>query len=659
MYTTTTRASRALRALSLLAITLGCAACADSASHRGGQGNGATALGGSGGSGAPGDIPGGALGNPDGVSGNVGGNGGGGTGGSSSGVVAADGPINIDACPGSFAAGQVALLKDPSAATVAPMRWLYPYDMTVFPRGLEAPLLQWDEAGTPTATAEAVYVHLKSSSFDYQGCLPPTKAGQLQIPQDMWDQAAVQSRGSSDPLSIDVTTLVAGKASKLPTRKLVFALATLKNAIYYNTYNSPLASAMGLGFGGVVMRITPKQAQPDVFLKASNPANCIGCHAVSADGSKLVAEEHAQPGLAQASGGIYDLSGGMVNPTRAVELLKAGFSGLSPDGSYYLTTARPGAGPTTDGQVKGTFGPQPSKLVATATGADVPTAIGAPADALMPMFSVDGKMIAFNQGGHGLSIMQFDKASTTFSALTSVYSDPMSFVAWPSFLPDVAGSGRRVVFALSLTDDYVTEDVTAIEFRSRPHRSDLQWIDLDSRKAAALSRAGGFEGGTNYMPYGDRDAHRDFMPTVSPVAAGGYFWIFFTSRRQYGNELVYNDSDAAPAAESKKIWVAAIDANAAPGTDPSHPAFFLPGQEHASGNVRAFAALSPCHEDGNTCESGIDCCSGHCLNGMCGLPPPEAPQCSELDDKCATTSDCCEGKGLSCIGGFCGFVVPD
>jgi hypothetical protein len=279
------------------------------------------------------------------------------------------------------------------------------------------------------------------------------------------------------------------------------------------------------------------------------------------------------------------------------------------------------------------------------------------------MFSTDGKLVVFNHltdqgaGGHELAVMNFDIGTKKFSNLKSVYTDPTLFVGWPAFMPDVQmtesenqmAAGKRVVFVLGSVGDYVTQEAPA---GVTVHKSDLWWVDVDSGKAAPLSRAAGFEGTTNFMPYGDRDAHRDFFPTVSPVAAGGYFWVFFVSRRQYGNKLTdQNENDNA----GKKIWVAAIDANAMPGTDPSHPAFYLPGQESESGNVRAFAALSPCHADGDSCESGIDCCSGHCLNGKCGVP---MNMCSGIDEKCEKTSDCCPGKGLVCIGGFCGLPVP-
>ena len=151
--------------------------------------------------------------------------------------------------------------------------------------------------------------------------------------------------------------------------------------------------------------------------------------------------------------------------------------------------------------------------------------------------------------------------------------------------------------------------------------------------------------GSTYLPYPGRDEHLSFYPTVSPVATAGYFWVFFTSRRNYGNTLV--DPKDGPA--SKKLWVAAVDIDAPPGTDPSHPAFYLPGQELESGNIRAFATLSPCKANGASCVSGIDCCGGACNGGTCGTPEG----CSVAEEKCTTSADCCSGQALACINGFC------
>jgi hypothetical protein len=375
----------------------------------------------------------------------------------------------------------------------------------------------------------------------------------------------------------------------------------------------------------------------------------------------------------EAGGGIYDLTSGMINPPPAVPLARAGFSGLYPDGSVYFTCGRPLPGPFGGGGnvVTGTFGPQAgqppetgySKLIGTSDGMEISGHDG-PRYALMPAFSTDGKKLIFNRlndsgtGGHDLGVADFDRAANKFSNIKTVYTDPTNFIGWPAFLPDVAQSGeittvvgKRAVFVAGNVGDYVTQEAPS---GFTVHKSDLWWIDIDSGKAAMLSRAAGFDGTTNYMPYGDRDAHRDFFTTVSPVAAGGYFWVFFSSRRHYGNELQYdNENDGA----GKKIWVAAISINADGGTDPSHPAFYLPGQEPESGNVRAFAALTPCKSDGDSCESGVDCCSGYCIEGKCGTPM--VPTCSKLDERCETGADCCPGMGLSCIGGFCGYLGPE
>ena len=48
----------------------------------------------------------------------------------------------------------------------------YPYEGTVFPRGMLAPDLMWDGAA-----ADAVYIHIKSKIFEYWGCLKPIDPG--------------------------------------------------------------------------------------------------------------------------------------------------------------------------------------------------------------------------------------------------------------------------------------------------------------------------------------------------------------------------------------------------------------------------------------------------------------------------------------------------
>jgi hypothetical protein len=199
------------------------------------------------------------------------------------------------------------------------------------------------------------------------------------------------------------------------------------------------------------------------------------------------------------------------------------------------------------------------------------------------------------------------------------------------------------------SNEYVSEIPNDLGIPYIFHQGDLYIVELASGQWTRLDRAG-----ARVNPvFPGRDEGHDFYPTVSPVAAGGYFWLFFTSRRQFGNTQVVNLEDAA----GKNIWVSALRMAAAPGEDPSSPAFFLPGQELVSGNHRAFAALEPCRADGADCTSGVDCCSGFCIDGKCGVP--DVPRCSGLDEACDTSADCCEEDRTVCIGGFCSYIIPE
>ena len=580
--------------------------------------------------------------------------------------------MELDECPGMVGADVAARLRDPNLQPGG-SRWLYPYDGTVFPRGLVAPLLQWER---PAGGASAVFIRLRSMYLDHQICMPLNEPMRVQIPQAAWDRAAAQSLGATDPLALDVVLASGASALRLPTLTLTFALADLKGAIYYNTYSSARATQMGIG-GGVVMRILPRDPEPAVFAVANDsPDQCIGCHSVSADGSRMVAEVHAGGGILEGPSRSFDLLavGTGVNPTPLrSDLRRAGFSGVYPDGSRYLTTGRTtegvGAGGGFGGtptNITGTFGAEETKLFDMQSGAELANT-GIHPYAYMPSFAVDGTQVVFNKmeqsgsAGHTLAVMDFDAMGNRFGNLRDVFSDPMRYPSWPFFLPDVvrtgevqeSGSRKRVLFALNSNADFLTG---AVSFGSAPS-ADLWWVDLDTGMAAALDRANGLDAGKVYLPYGESDAHKNFVPTVSPIAAGGYFWVFFSSRRNYGNTLVLDPAFNSP--DHKKIWVAAIDIGAQPGSDASHPAFYLPNQELESGNIRAFAALEPCRAEGSACSSGVDCCCGFCLSengaseGTCGCEPD---RCSKIDERCDTAADCCDASA-ACIGGFCELVV--
>jgi len=522
------------------------------------------------------------------------------------------------------------------------LAFLYPYDQTVFPGGLLPPTLQWSPA---PGAIDSIYVHVHSQSFDYQEVFPGSPTATLELPQDAWDAASAQSQGASDPAVVELTTLSGSTVNGPISQRWIFARGQLKSAVYYNTYDSAEITPNN----GAVMRILPLEPRPEVIKTVKGGlvplGPCYSCHSLSANGQTLVAQRHQYPGGPYKSES-FDVA---ANPDIDPPALAAssagnedwGFSAVSPDGAKVLTAGQPSlAGqlfasfPFAPTNNPGMLGPRESLMFDARSGAAIPTT-GLIKYAMMPSFAPDGKRVVFNDydhgQGHSIAVMDFDNGSNTFSNLHEIYRDASLYPGWPFFTPD----GKKVIFALGDGSDFATvqDPPTGLKLNS----SDLYSVDAaGGATAVPLLLANG-------AAQSSRDQHLNYYPTVSPVAAGGYFWVFFTSRRSFGNLMTSPATDP----KTKKIWVAAVDIDGNPA-DPSHPAFYLPGQELASGNMRAFATLSPCHSDGSTCTTGIDCCSGFCVQGQCS--PPSG--CSGLEDKCGSSGDCCDN--LRCIGGFCG-----
>jgi hypothetical protein len=530
----------------------------------------------------------------------------------------------------------------------AAFRFLYPYDGTVWPRGLLSPVIQWNPAASAT---DALRVRVQGKHFDWVGCFRTTGPAQFEMPQAIWEQLNISNAGSTDPITVEVVTLAGGRPVGPITQKWNFANAAMKGSIFYGSYNSAIAAAQGLQ-GGVVLRLHPGARSPEVFLSRTPlSGECIGCHTVSANGSRLVADVHGAGGLTYVGSQIFGLTPtSPINPPAIqTKIPQSAFAGISPDGSVYVTHAAVGAGgPFVAGNIPGTWGTTRSELIKTDSG-EIVTGSGIVEKAMMPSFSSDGRRIVFvdaaTGAGKALAMMDFDPATNKFSNYRQIYSHTTQFAAWPFFLPD--GSG--VVFALGTADNFVSSFGSPLQ----PQDSEVYFVDLaHGTTATPLASLNGYKDVAQtqpYVPAGARDLRKNFFPTGVPVAAGGQFWMFFTSRRTYGN-LKVGDVNAA---EAKQLWVAALKIGG--DGDISYPPFYLRGQELQSGNVRAFAALEPCKADGQSCETGIDCCGRFCTDKICA--PPKG--CAKIDEGCKTTADCCLPPGndkVECIAGFCAIV---
>jgi|HubBroStandDraft_2_1064218.scaffolds.fasta_scaffold02618_4 hypothetical protein len=549
----------------------------------------------------------------------------------------------IDTCATSAPSGlsataEASLLAGGSAGS---LRFLYPYASTVFPRGLIAPTLMWDGA-----TADYVYVHLKSSTFEYKGCLAPTATGQVLLPQNVWVAASSGTSGAANPFTLSLTTISGSTVTGPVSEPLIIAAATLAGSVYYNSYTTSLSN----GSGGAVLRIVPGQ-NATLFLGSSG---CTACHAVSANGSRMVADPYNA--FNNGAGSSYALTPNIgPNPTALSTTVPNGtFVGMYPDGTMYLGNAHPndGLGGPRAGS-PGYAGPVNAGLFDTDTGTAI-TNTNIPTTAMTPMFSPDGTRLAFNDyaiaSGGGLATMSFSKTGPSASNYKQVFqvTDTSTYPGWPFFLPDNGG----LIFAIGNQADFSGGGIgLGLMGGVATATSDLSILDLASDSSTILGEAVGFTSAANaasnttYLPYGTADLHHNFYPTVSPVAAGGYFWVFFDSYRNYGNNGL-----------QRQLYGTAVDVSATGHytTDPSHPPFYVTGQELGTGNHRAFTALDPCLANGSSCTSGFDCCAGFCTDGTCGMPAQ--PRCSNTGEACSATQKCCITAD-ECIAGYCATVT--
>lgn len=509
----------------------------------------------------------------------------------------------------------------------ASFKWLYPYDGTVFPRGLEAPVMQFAAATAPSA----FYVHITSKFLDYKGYFAGSSPARVTLPQATWETITKNAQ-AYEPVKVEVTALAGGAAIGPISQTWTVAQGTLRGTVYYNSYTSLLA------VGGGTLKIKIGE-QAKLLL-----GGCQVCHAVSANGSVMSVSQ-----FDYRSGLTYDLKGNMKSMA-SNSGAEFNFTALTPNGAKLMSC---GAPQMLLSSVVGNWTPHTSKLFDAKTGArlSAPGFDDVVGYAITPMFSPNGNRLAFSHfdtgQGHTLEVMDFDDNTNTFSNLTTVHRDPAFFVSWPAFLPD----GNTLAFQQGDRADYSTW---------LGAKSNIKAVDLATKTAVSLDALNGISNGGTYLPYGEAETNMNYEPTVLPVAVGGYYWVLFTSRRNYGNTI----ASPLPIDQiRKKLWVAAIDMKSTPGKDPSHPAFYLPGQELAAGNMRGFWVLDPCKENGNGCGGGDECCSGFCRAGEDGgfrcVEPPNA--CSEEFEKCTTDADCCAPRfyfdpPMTCINSRCAKV---
>jgi hypothetical protein len=621
--------------------------------------------------------------------------------------------FKIDETIGTVTDDEKTKLNGGGSADATAFKWLYPYDKTVFPRGLLPPKLMFGGA-TPTA----YFVKLTTKNVEYSGYYKADGPQPRVIVSNDWWTMVTRSAGTNDPVKIQVTKIDGDNVTGPIEETWNIAQGSLKGTVFYNTYNSKAVRAANAV--GAVMRLRPgapvevfigkktvSSIQADGTTKTDTTSSCTVCHSVAANGTALVAGLNWGDGNNPYDSAIFSIStsGEATQRYSTYEGRQMPFGGLSFDGKWLVGSA--------SAYLRGLSGSYYSRLYNAETGAvvDDPFFGAGPAGtdanqrkAVAPSFSPDSTKLAFGDreadaSGHQISIMDVNLSASppTFTNKVQLAGNPSEVVGWPSFLPDSHG----VLYGSGTAYDTGGSTDTA---QLRHYCGELQWVDTATKLAAPLDLLNGYGPGKQpYLPFAGvpdpdtangfdspcntQDLHMNYEPTVLPVAVGGYYWVVFTSRRAYGNFIWQGTGSVTPTGDlpfdntqekdaqgnetgiikgyRKKLWVAAIDINGQPGTDISHPAFLLEGQEMEAGNMRGFWALDPCKADGAGCGGGDECCNGFCravddgdggTHNAC-VPPPSG--CANDSEKCSVNADCCNAPdGTTCINHVCTAPTP-
>src|SRR5450432_3706616 len=235
-------------------------------------------------------------------------------------ISAVPGTLNVTAYAGQYAAtGQLNVAVNTTDTNAAPanavtnfakavsatdpMTVLYPYNNTVLPLGLAAPLLQWDTGGT---AADAVKVTLQypatgTATFSWSEIIAESSPPSALIPQSVWKD--FENTGKGQDVAFSVQRLISSVPAPAVKRTLHFSSAPVRGLIYYTQYQRGGAANMMVADPGSTQTAHSAFATVD---------GCPVCHSVSANGNYFATSDK---GWSATNGGLSKvLPGGVLQP---------------------------------------------------------------------------------------------------------------------------------------------------------------------------------------------------------------------------------------------------------------------------------------------------------------------------------------------------------
>jgi hypothetical protein len=447
---------------------------------------------------------------------------------------------------------------------------VYPNDGVLVPSNLGSLEIHFRPASGQSVFEIAFASAWLDVKVDTRCPLPASGGCIYNLGGDLWSRIAATARGDrAIAVTVRGSDGAGGAIGVSSAVQVSISADDIMGGLYYWTTSNG-TGIMRYDFAGT-------QTTAEEFLGTNlTGGTCVGCHALSRDGTKLVAE----------AGGQNDGRLLILDVAHATPLAPFGspersiFESWSPDGARFVG-------------VYGDRGATDYNLLVLdgASGQLITDIAGTgwrdhPAD--HPDWSPDGERIAFVRVGTPNTLQQmFGGAIELVSAGASGWSPPVELVAaapgknryYPAFSPD----GALVVFDESTCGGGATGDDCNAD--SDPSAR-LFAVAVQGGAPVELARAnapGAVDGGRNLTTSFPKWSPFVFHGSGEPATR--LEWITFSSTRRYGLRPPPATTPGGQAVSGTLIWMAAIDPDRAlVGEDASWPAFALPFQDLTTSN---------------------------------------------------------------------------
>lgn len=446
----------------------------------------------------------------------------------------------------------------------------YPLDQAVAPLNLPPIEVQWKTAGNDLFHVSLTSTH---ATLDVYTTDPQTTFSDV-------DWNAIAGTAVGDTLNIAVE----GLAQAAPQTK--FASTPVAFKLSHDTIDTSAIYWWSSSSGSIMTQTFGQTSSPSAVI-----GNCSGCHSLSRSGSRIGYSRCVNNTCNGEWVGFmhYDDQAGTWNEVVNADnkTIAGTYTAFAPVGNPFPDDTQSVAIVTS---MSGTF-----NLYDPDTGTQVPSNLSSVAlpghSATMPDWSADGTKVVFASASTGQSV---DVSNSSIAMMDYAYTGGQHTFGTPSILVQQPITVNNQSYT-NLYFPSFSPDGQVIVFNAA--RS--SWRNFTDAKTAGqrlmiVSPSGGapidllaMNGGT-----GDYDIT---WPHWAPGNTSDYYWIVFSSERDYGHEVTAATSAGTSCVQNgvkqcKQIWIGAISkAQLMSGAiDPSSPPVWLPGQDTRNDNISPY-----------------------------------------------------------------------